>query len=85
MVCNYVKTPNRDRHSLSQVVLGGCGGKRWYVVRTKPGYGVAWRVTPGEVESSTDKADGRHGCGVPRTLVRKGLTYPPRARPVPQR
>ena len=55
MVCNYVDSPNRDRHSLSQVVLGGCGGKRWYVVRTKPGYGVAWRVTPGEVESSTDR------------------------------
>ena len=54
MVCNYDNSPNRDRHSLSQVVLGGCGGKRWYVVRTKPGYGVAWRVTPGEVESSTD-------------------------------
>ena len=42
MVCNYDNSPNRDRHSLSQVVLGGCGGKRWYVVRTKPGYGVAW-------------------------------------------
>ena len=56
MVCNYDNSPNRDRHSLSQVVLGGCGGKRWYVVRTKPGYGVAWRVTPGEVESSTDRS-----------------------------
>ena len=50
MVCNYDNSPNRDQHSLSQVVLGGCGGKRWYVVRTKPGYGVAWRATPGEVE-----------------------------------
>ena len=56
MVCNYDNSPRADRHSLSQVVLGGCGGKRWYVVRTKPGYGVAWRVTPGEVESSTDNS-----------------------------